>query len=163
MLAHRAGAVVGRPFLILPLWAALIYLWFVPSLHRHAMPGGPAHLADQAAFFAAGLLLWAIIFDARTDRPLRTALRTGGLPWWARHLYAMGSRTLLIPAAAVLWASPDARYHAQGGWNFGISRSEDGEAAASIMTGFEMMLFTFAVFLVFILVAVKEGDQDQTG
>jgi hypothetical protein len=30
------------------------------------------------------------------------------------------------------------------------------------MTGFEMMLFTFAVFLVFILVAVKEGDKDQT-
>jgi cytochrome c oxidase assembly factor CtaG len=123
MLAHRAGAVVGRPFLILPLWAALIYLWFVPSLHRQAMPGGPAHLADQAAFFVAGLLLWAII-DARTDRPLGTALRTGGLPWWARHLYAMGSRTLRIPAA-VLWASPDARDHAQGGWDFGISRSED--------------------------------------
>jgi hypothetical protein len=31
------------------------------------------------------------------------------------------------------------------------------------VTGFEMMLFTFAVFLVFILVAVKEGDHDQTG
>jgi len=163
MLGHRAGALLGRPFLILPLWAGLIYLWFVPSLHRQAMPGGALHVADQAAVFTAGLLLWAIIFDARRARPLGTALKTGGLPWWARHLYAMGSRTLLIPAAAVLWISPDARYHLQGGWDFGISRSEDGEAAASIMTGFEMMLFTFAVFLVFILVAVKEGDQDQTG
>jgi hypothetical protein len=31
------------------------------------------------------------------------------------------------------------------------------------VTGFEMMLFTFAVFLVFILATVKEGSQDQTG
>ena len=163
MLANRAGALLGRPFIVLALWTALIYLWFVPSLHREAMPGGAVHLVDQAAFFAAGLLLWAMIFDARSARPLGAALKRGGLPWWARHLYAMGSRALLIPAAAVLWASPDARYHLRGGWDFGMTRSDDGEAAAAIMTGFEMMLFTFAVFLVFILVAVKEGDHDQTG
>jgi cytochrome c oxidase assembly factor CtaG len=163
LLATRAGAVIGRPFPVLGLWAGLIYVWFVPSLHREAMPGGAAHVADQAAVFMAGVLLWAIIFDARAARPLGTALRTGGLPWWARHLYAMGSRTLLIPAAAVLWISPDARYHLRGAWDFSMTRSADGEAAASIMTGFEMMLFTFAVFLVFILVAVKEGDHDQTG
>lgn len=163
MLANPAGRLLGRPFLVLAVWASLIYLWFVPSLHRQAMPGGVVHLADQAALLAAGLLLWAIVFDARAARPLGTALKTGGLPWWARHLYAMGSRTLLIPAAAVLWLSPTTRYHLPGGWDFGMSRTEDGEAAAGIMTGFEMMLFTFAVFLVFILVAVKEGDQDQTG
>lgn len=163
MLANRAGAIIGRPFIVLALWAGLIYLWFVPSLHREAMPGGAAHLADQAAFFAAGLLLWAIVFDARAARPLGAALKAGGLPWWARHLYAMGSRALLIPAAAVLWASPDARYHLRGGWDFSMTRSDDGETAAAIMTGFEMMLFTFAVFLVFILVAAKEGDHDQTG
>jgi cytochrome c oxidase assembly factor CtaG len=163
LLANPAGRLLGRPILVLALWAGLIYVWFVPSLHREAMPGGAAHVADQAAVFTAGLLLWAIIFDARAARPLGTALRTGGLPWWARHLYAMGSRTLLIPAAAVLWISPDARYHLRGGWDFSMTRSADGEAAASIMTGFEMMLFTFAVFLVFILVAVKEGDHDQTG
>jgi len=163
MLANPVGRLLGRPFLVLAVWAGLIYLWFVPSLHRQAMPGGAAHVADQAALLAAGLLLWAIVFDARAARPLGTALRTGGLPWWARHLYAMGSRTLLIPAAAVLWLSPTTRYHLPGGWGFGMSRTEDGEAAAGIMTGFEMMLFTFAVFLVFILVAVKEGDQDQTG
>jgi cytochrome c oxidase assembly factor CtaG len=163
MLANPAGRLLGRPFVVLAVWAGLIYLWFVPSLHREAMPGGAAHLADQAALLGAGLLLWAIVFDARPARPLGTALRTGGLPWWARHLYAIGSRALLIPAAAVLWLSPTARYHLPGGWDFGMSRTEDGEAAAGIMTGFEMMLFTFAVFLVFILVAVKEGDQDQTG
>jgi hypothetical protein len=163
MLANRAGAILGRPFLVLALWAGLVYMWFVPSLHREAMPGGAVHVADQAAFFAAGLLLWAIIFDARAARPIGAALKSGGLPWWARHLYAIGSRTLLIPAAAVLWASPDARYHLRGAWDFTMTRGDDGEAAAAIMTGFEMMLFTFAVFLVFILVAAKEGDRDQTG
>jgi hypothetical protein len=35
-------------------------------------------------------------------------------------------------------------------------------ASRRVVTGFEMMLFTFAVFVVFILVAVKEGDH-QTG
>jgi cytochrome c oxidase assembly factor CtaG len=163
ILANRAGELLGRPFVVLPAWAALIYPWFIPALHQRAIPGGAAHVTDQVAFLGAGVLLWAIIFDARAARPLGTALRTGGLPWWARHLYAMGSRTLLIPAAAILWIAPNGRYHRPGGWDFGMSRSDDGEAAASIMTGFEMMLFTFAVFLVFVLVAVKEGDHDQTG
>jgi cytochrome c oxidase assembly factor CtaG len=161
-LAGRAGTLLGRPFFVLGVWAVLIYLWFIPALHRQAIPSGAPHVADQVALFAAGLLLWATIFDARAERPLGTALRSGGLPWWARHLYAMGSRTLLIPAAAVLWIAPDGRYHRPGAWDFSMSRAADGEAAAAIMTGFEMMLFTFAVFLVFVLVAVKEGDQPQT-
>jgi len=40
MLASPAGRLLGRPFRVLAVWAGLIYLWFVPSLHRQAIPGG---------------------------------------------------------------------------------------------------------------------------
>lgn len=45
-------------------------------------------------------------FDPREERPLGRGLREGGLPWWGRHTYAMGTRLALVPAAAVLWLAP---------------------------------------------------------
>ena len=49
----------------------------------------------------------------------------------------------------------------RGSWTFDTSWAQDQTTAASIMLGFEMMLFAFAVILVFILVAVREGDGPQ--
>jgi hypothetical protein len=70
----------------------------------------------------------------------------------------MVSRLAVLPPAFVVWLSSASSYHAlDGPWAFGLDPSEDQELAASIMIGFEMILFSFAVVLLFIFVSVSEG------
>lgn len=146
------------------LWAAATYVWIVPALHRLAVPDGPVHLLDHLSFLAFGLLIWLGAFDPRAQpavknwEALKAALRVGGLPWWARHVYAMVTRLAMLPAAFAIWlASESAYYRDQRPLPFGISRDGDQERAASIMIGYEMVLAGLAVVLAFIFVSISEG------
>lgn len=153
-LLHWALSPLGA----LVLWALAAYAWYAPPLHRTAVPGGPVHVIDHLSFLGFGMLVWLAAFDPREPRPLRPALRDGGLPWWARHGYAMGSRAALLPAAAVLWLAPG--YH-DGQPPPGYSRAGDQASAASLLVGFEMLLFAFAFVLAFIFLAIAEGQRQK--
>ncbi|MGH2945522.1 MAG: cytochrome c oxidase assembly protein [Solirubrobacteraceae bacterium] len=76
-------------------WALAAYAWYTPALHRLAVTGGPVHVLDHLSFLGFGMLIWLGAFDPREPRPLRRGLRDGGLPWWARHAYAMCSRVAM--------------------------------------------------------------------
>ncbi len=126
------------------IWAVVMTVWYLPAVHRAAAPFGITHVLDQVSFLVFGLLVWLAVFDVRPARPLKPAMLHGGLPWWARHLYAVGSRTLTLPAALIVWFAP----------GYG---SADQVDAASLLIGFEMFLFVLALILAFVALAVHEG------
>lgn len=141
-------------------WTLTAYVWYAPPVHRLAAPAGPIHVLDHVSFLAFGLLIWIGAFDPREPRSLREGLRTGGMPWWARHAYAMGSRVAMVPASAALWVA--AGYHSTTRLPLGTSPHADQINAASLLIGFEMLLFSFALVLAFVFLAIAEGHRRAT-
>ena len=148
------------PIGALILWALAAYAWYTPPLHRLAVDGGPLHLLDHLSFLGFGMLLWLAAFDPRESQGLRRGLRDGGLPWWGRHAYAMGSRVMMVPAAALLWLAPN--YHEAASLPLGYSRAGDQVAAASLLVGFEMLFFASAFVVAFLFLATAEGRRHAT-
>lgn len=146
------------------IWAAMTYVWLVPSLHRLAIPAGPLHVLDHTSFLVFGLLVWLAAFDFRRVASVHTwdalvaALRTADLPWWGRHVYAMATRFLLLPAILLIWLAPSAAYFLPGqSPPGGRTRHDDQVQAASLMLGFEILLFALSLILLFVFAAVSEG------
>lgn len=158
--AARALTRAVSPLGALILWSVATYVWLIPPLHRLAVPDGLVHALDHVSFLAFGLLIWLGAFDPRPTRDWRTGLLRGGLPWWARHIYAMATRLAMLPAAIAIWLAGNTAYHPAGvSPPGGISLAGDRERAASVMIGFEMLLAVLAVVLAFIFVSVYEGRQ----
>ncbi|MGH2945512.1 MAG: hypothetical protein ACRDPC_04505 [Solirubrobacteraceae bacterium] len=63
----------------------------------------------------------------------------------------------MVPAAAVLWLAPG--YHQAARLPLEYSRAGDQINAASLMIGFEMLLFAFALVLAFLFLAIAEGKR----
>ena len=150
------------------LWSIATYVWLVPAIHRQAIAAGPVHVLDHASFLIFGLLVWLAAFDFRrvgsvaSWDELVVALRTADLPWWGRHVYAMATRFALLPAMLLIWLAPSAAYFLPGQFPpGGLTRHEDQVQAASLMLGFEMLLFGFAIVLLFIFASVSEGRRRQ--
>lgn len=159
-LAPRIITLLLSPVGAFVAWAVVTYVWFVPPLHRLAIPDGPVHFLDHVSFLVFGLAIWLGAFDPRRTRDVRAGLRLGGLPWWGRHIYAMVTRLAMLPVAFAVWLAGPATYYAvESPLPFGLSRPGDQERAASVMIGFEMLLFGLAVVLAFIFVSVHEGRE----
>ncbi len=146
---------VLSPVGALLLWALAAYAWYVPALHRAAVPGGPVHVLDHISFVGFGLLLALAMFDPREPRSLRRGVRDGGLPWWARHVYSMCSRVAMLPPAMVVWFA--AGYHVAGQRPGRSTPEVDQANAASLMIAFEMILFAVAFILAFVFLAIADG------
>ena len=167
--ARRRGRVLALAFSPAGgavLWALATYLWLVPSIHRLAIPAGPVHVLDHASFLVFGLVVWLAVFDFRRVAAVTSwdelvaALCTADLPWWGRHVYAMATRFALLPAILLIWLAPSAAYFLPGQFPpGGLTRHEDQVQAASLMLGFEMLLFGFALTLLFIFASVSEGQR----
>lgn len=154
----RVASWVLAPLGAAAVWAVGSYVWYVPAVHRAAVPSGVVHVADHASFLVVGLLVWLAAFDPRRPGPWLRALLRGGLPWWARHVYAMATRLAMLPPALVVWLSAGAPYHPDPGRiPFDLSPAGDQERAASVMIGFEMLLFGLAVVLAFVFASVYLG------
>ncbi|ODN71416.1 cytochrome c oxidase assembly protein [Methylobrevis pamukkalensis] len=86
-----------HPVLLGPLLASFVELvvvwgWHVPALHELARGGGPAFAAEQATFFASGLLVWtACLGHAARDREGRSLQGTIGLLVTSIHMTLLGA------------------------------------------------------------------------
>jgi hypothetical protein len=161
---RRVLVVALSPIGAATLWALATYVWLVPPIHRLAIPAGPVHVLDHASFLVFGLLVWLAAFDFRRAASvtswdeLLAALRTADLPWWGRHVYAMATRFALLPAILLIWLAPPAAYFLSGQFPpGGLTRHEDQVQAASLMLGFEMLLFGLALILLFVFASIAEG------
>lgn len=169
----RIAAWIGRsgrrtrllgPEAALVLWVAATYAWLIPAAHRAAVPPGALQLLDHVSYLAAGTVIWLAAFDPRPTTTLRAGLRVGGMPWWARHVFAMTSRLAVLPAAALLWLAPAAIYHPiTDPWPFSDSVDRDQVAAGAMLLGFEMVLFALALTLGLLFVQIGEGRRRQRG
>ena len=141
----RVIRILVSPPVALVAWATAMTFWSLPPIHRAAAPPGVVHVLDHASFLFFGLLVWLAVFDVRPSRRPGQALLEGGLPWWGCHLFAVFSRLMTIPAAVIIWFAP------------GFAVYPDQVDAASLLIGFEMFLFVFALIAGFIALAVNEG------
>ena len=154
----RRRSVLLGPRSAFAIWAAGTYFWLIAPIHRAAIPAGWVQLADHLSFLTLGGLIWLAAFDPRPTTTLRDGLRSGGMPWWARHIFAMTSRLALMPAAAIVWFAPATAYHlAESEWTFAQTQARDQIASGALMAGFEMILFASALTLALVFVQVSEG------
>ena len=152
----RALDLALSPVGALVLWVLATYAWFLPPLHRAAVGGGAVHAFEHVSFVFFGLLLALAVFDPRPTTSPRVALRRGGLPWWGRHLYSMGSRVFMLPPAALVVFSSG---YAAADRPPGAGRDPEQLNAASLLVGFEMVLFALSFVLAFLVLALSEGGR----
>lgn len=164
----RLGTLGLSPIGTTVLWAGATYAWLVPAIHRLAIPAGAVHVLDHTSFLLFGLLVWLAAFDFRSGLPvtswdtLAAAMRTADLPWWGRHVYAMATRFALLPAILAIWLAPSAAYFLPGQFPpGGLTRHEDQVQAASLMLGFEILLFALSLVLLFVFASISEGRRRQ--
>lgn len=91
---------VSRPVALLafPAWAANLAVWHIPAVYEAALHHALLHIAQHAALFVAGTLLWAAIVGEALRLGARLGLVLGmmffGLAlssvflWWPRVLYS---------------------------------------------------------------------------
>lgn len=130
MLRHMALVAIVAPLLVIglpriatrlavnPILAAavefvVVWGWHLPRAHGLARTTGDGVLAEQAAFLAAGLLVWAGCLGAR--QPLAGA---GGLLLTSMHMTLLGALLILAPRdlyAAFCGTAPDLPGQQAGG------------------------------------------------
>jgi putative membrane protein len=82
----------------LPLWIANLAVWHVPAVMESALRHGGVHVAQHAALFAAGFLLWSAIVASPLGVGARLGIVVGMMAtgvalssvliWWPRVLYS---------------------------------------------------------------------------
>ncbi|MBV8481075.1 MAG: cytochrome c oxidase assembly protein [Actinobacteria bacterium] len=55
--------VLAHPFVSLPVWAANMIGWHIPSLYDAALMHGAVHALQHGMFFACGMLLWSALLE----------------------------------------------------------------------------------------------------
>ena len=156
----RALQLAFSPIGAAALWTLASYAWMVPTVHTAAASPGAVQAIDQTSFLLFGLLIWIGAFDPRPPTTLREGLRRGGMPWWARHGYAMSTRLTVMPLGIAIWLADPARYHdGDAIWPFALSAKDDQVLAASVHIGFEMLLFSVAIVLAFMFAIVADGHR----
>ena len=88
-----------RPVLALPLWAAALAAWHVPSLYDATLRYTAVHLLAHACFLVAGIFLWSVLLGPQlaTVRKLPyviamwiVSLALSQVFLWSGHSYYAG-------------------------------------------------------------------------
>jgi putative membrane protein len=138
-----------HPAIVLPVWAANLALWHVPSLYDAALEDDLVHALQHSCFFGAGLVLWTLIL--------------GLLP--APRWYGAGARFASLAfvwvaggvvANVLLW-STHAFYqpYVDAPRTWGISALTDQRTGGGIM----LLEMTIVVTGAFVLMGLRWLDQ----
>jgi putative membrane protein len=119
--------VFGNPLVALPFWALNLYLWHLAALYEGVLESAPLHLAQHAAFFSLGLVMWMPLFG-----PLPRPAWFGNA---AMALYVVVVRLVGAVLANVLAWSGTPLYdaYAAGEAGHGLSPLADQGAAGMVM------------------------------
>jgi len=143
--------VLANPFVALPVWAANLAFWHVPTFYESAVENGAVHVLEHTAFFTAGIVLWLPV------------LETLPAPEWfgsgAKLAYIVGVR-LVATALGNLFVWSGGRFYdvyESGGDYLGLSPQGDQSLAGSLMMLEGSLVTVVAIAWLFLRMA-QEGE-----
>ena len=143
--------VLANPFVALPIWAANLALWHVPTLYESAVESSAVHALEHAAFFTAGVVLWLPVLETL---PAPEWFGTG-----AKLAYIVGVRLVgtLIGNVFIWGGGTFYDVYETGDDYLGLSPSADQSLAGSIMM-LEGSLVTIVAIAWLFLRMAQEGE-----
>jgi putative membrane protein len=146
--------VLANPVVALPLWAANLVLWHVPTLYEAAVEHSSVHAVEHVAFFSAGVILWLPVLETL---PAPEWFGTG-----AKLGYIVGVRVVATVLGNVfIWASsPFYDVYDTGDAFLGLSPEGDQSLAGSLMMLEGSIVTLVAIAWLFLRLA-QEGDVRQ--
>jgi len=146
--------ILGHPLVALPLWAADLYLWHVPSIHTAALDHEAIHALQHASFILFGANMWMPVFGPLPKPPWFTGV------WQLAYIVAV--RLLAGVLGNVLVWSGTIFYpaYAKGEAYWSISPLADQQTAGAIMM-VEGSLLTLGLFAYLFLRAMREAQERQ--
>ena len=146
--------VLANPLVALPLWAANLVLWHMPTLYEGAVESGAVHALEHVCFFAAGIVLWLPVLETL---PAPEWFGTG-----AKLGYIVGVRLVATVIGNVfIWASsPYYDVYEAGDEFLGLSPSADQSLAGSLMMLEGSLVTVVAIAWLFLRMA-QEGEVRQ--
>jgi cytochrome c oxidase assembly factor CtaG len=150
----RALRVLAYPLVALPLWAADLCVWHLPSLYDAALDHDAVHALQHTLFFGCGLLVWAALVEPLPGPAWFTAARK------LAYVAAMWLVSLAL-SQVFLWAGHVyyARY-AAAPRTWGLSPIADQRAGGGVMlVEGSLVMLGVAVWLLLRLFRESESRQ----
>ena len=146
--------VLANPFVALPIWAANLTLWHMPTMYEAAVEHSSVHALEHIAFFSAGVVLWLPVLETL---PAPEWFGTG-----AKLAYIVGVRVVATVVGNVfVWAgSPFYDVYESGDEFLGLSPEGDQSLAGSLMMLEGSIVTIVAIAWLFLRLA-QEGDVRQ--
>ena len=146
--------VLANPFVALPIWAANLTLWHMPTMYETAVEHSSVHALEHIAFFSAGVVLWLPVLETL---PAPEWFGTG-----AKLAYIVGVRVVATVVGNVfVWAgSPFYDVYESGDEFLGLSPEGDQSLAGSLMMLEGSIVTIVAIAWLFLRLA-QEGDVRQ--
>jgi len=143
--------VLANPLVALPIWAANLVLWHVPTMYEAAVQHSAVHALEHAAFFTAGIVLWLPVLETL---PAPEWFGTG-----AKLGYIVGVRLVATAIGNVfIWAGgPFYDVYETGDDFLGLSPEADQSLAGSLMM-LEGSLVTIVAIAWLFLRMAQEGE-----
>jgi cytochrome c oxidase assembly factor CtaG len=146
--------VLVHPLVALPLWAANLFLWHLPSLYQDAYGAAPVHALEHTTFLFFGCLMWMPVFGPLPKPRWFTAAWKVGYVVAVRFTGAILGNVLMW-SGSVLYP-----IYAPGEREWGISALADQSTAGTIMMVEGTFLVLGVLAWVFFEVA-REGTEKQ--
>jgi len=143
--------VLANPLVALPIWAANLVLWHMPTLYEAAVENSAVHAVEHVAFFTAGIVLWLPVLETL---PAPEWFGTG-----AKLGYIVGVRLVGTAIANVfVWGgAPFYDVYDTGRDFLGLSPDADQSLAGSLMM-LEGSLVTIVAIAWLFLRLAQEGE-----
>ena len=143
--------VFANPLVALPIWAANLVLWHVPTMYEAAVENSAVHALEHVSFFAAGIVLWLPVLETL---PAPEWFGTG-----AKLGYIVGVRLVATVIGNVfVWAGgPFYEIYETGDRFLGLSPEADQSLAVSLMM-LEGSLVTIVAIAWLFLRMAQEGE-----
>ncbi len=143
--------VLSNPFVALPIWAANLALWHVPSVYQAALDSSAVHALEHVSFFTAGVVLWLPVLETL---PAPEWFGTG-----AKLGYIVGVRLVgTVIGNVFIWGgAPFYDVYDRGDEYLGLSPQADQSLAGSLMMLEGSIVTIVAIAWLFLRMA-QEGE-----
>jgi putative membrane protein len=150
---HRLR-VLANPLVALPLWAANLYVWHLPTLYEAAVRHDAVHALEHACFFAGGTIMWLPVLETLP------APEWFGTAWKFGYIAAVRVIETVLGNVFIWAGHPFYRVYEDAPRQWGISPLHDQGLAGTVMM-IEGSLVTIAALAWLFLRLAAEGELRQ--